>query len=251
MDFKDEESKFGDHHDVLELNEAHYCDLYKIRNNVYQLCEFDYHWLDIISFKIPSCHEEKEDKKNGRKKSLFNKKKSVEIQVEVDIAKDYQPFIYIKSKISDESSNDSWIGESNTRTILYLHDNLSDIGTVLGHCIDLSSQLECNVIIPELSGFGDYNKSIKSITDRKTIMKYWLNDAKNALGIWSKLSDGNFRNLVVYSKGMSTTIALELMKEYKFKNIVFEEAHSSLKTLKNKNISLSKCLYFQLKKNYL
>lgn len=109
--------------------------------------------------------------------------------------------------------------------MMYFHDNGDDIGSVLGHCIDLSSQLGCDVIIPELSGFGGYNSKLRKTMNKKILMSQWVIDAKKACETAKKIKKTkDYRDMIIYAKGMSTSIVLKLMKTEKFKNIVFESS---------------------------
>ena len=140
--------------------------------------------------------------------------------------------------------------------MIYFHDNDEDIGEVLGHWIDLASQLEWNVLIPELSGFGAYNKEFKSTTCQKTILNKWISDANNAIQIAKELlNTESYENIIVYSKGVSTSIILKLLNLHQLKNLVFENINSDIDTMnkyfKMKAIKLSKSWYSQIKKSYI
>jgi hypothetical protein len=79
--------------------------------------------------------------------------------------------------------------------------------------------------MPELSGFGGYSHHIKKASDKKFIKKQWNKDVVQALKVAADFGNlEDFNNLVVYAKGMSCSIVLEVMRTKKLKNIVFENS---------------------------
>jgi hypothetical protein len=93
--------------------------------------------------------------------------------------------------------------------------------------MDLSTQLQCDVILPELSGFGGYHSGIRKYfsSDKKAIIQQWTDDAKNSFEFARKLLNlQDLSNICVYAKGISTSIVFKLLKTMSLKYVILENS---------------------------
>jgi len=195
-------------HQIEESNitNATECDLYLLNNKVYKICDFSYPWLQISAFKVPASGK---NETKSSKAEKFSKQQS---------------FILIKKKSTSELKHQQ-SGDVIQKTLVYLHRNGEDIGNVLGHCVDLSSRLDCSVLIPELSGFGGYNCHLSATKDKNLMKKAWVGDVENSLRVAQEINKSeDLNNITVYAKGMSTSIVFELMKTWKLKSVIIENS---------------------------
>lgn len=213
------------------LSEGSECELYMMHKNFYKKYEVFYPWLEILAFKAPVRQKSVRSegllgvKSQNYKTSKFNKNSDTQTKDTKSVC--HQPFIFVMNKANDYNVQEAFdsIHEHERRIMVYLHDNGADIGAVLGHCTDLSSQLGCDVLIPELSGFGGYNSNTRGTTEKKTLINSWVLDAKNAFRIAKDaLGTRSYQNIIVYAKGMSTSIVLKTLESEKLKNIIFESS---------------------------
>ena len=231
---------------------------------MFKKVDLQYPWIDIISFKAPISNIHlpnwdiiKKCRWDEINFETINTKLGDNFKLIKNKLSERQPFILINKKtVKDSENNRNNTKKLSSKTMIYLHGNGEDIGNVLGHWIDLSTQLKWNVLIPELSGFGAYNKGLRNVTNKNTLLNKWVNDINNALLVAKdQTNSDNYEDIIIYSKGMSSSIVLELLKFNQLKNIVFEDITSDIDTMnkyfKLKSMKLSKSWYSQMKNNYI